>query len=658
MKPIKLVLRKTKSAVQQVAPNLYYRALAKQNNSLRHGTQGKADAIDPNREVYIFLAHDAGLYYHLISLCLMAKTMQSLGHQVLMVSCRGLLQRCTVKDCAHEPLTLEAKPKQHICTDCENKALKSFAQYGLPHLALEELLSDEFSLALKALTQYQGAIESFEFDGVAFGQLALGETIRNCKLCSYHLSSDYLKQYTGAHTQAVMAMYYAVTSLVSTYQVARVTYFGDYGTVLGMLKQCMQQQIPVTNISHALITNVQRMKVPMMTALSTRDQFWRLSQWPKWQHIPLSTQQIQSIAEDVLFRIKGRGFTIFSPNKSNACELVLDQLNLSKDKKLIVAFTSSLDEVLTTQTQYRALAVEPLDDNGPFQSQIEWLEQLAEYVENSADLQLVIRIHPRELASGVGTKESEHLTKLRSSLAKTYQHVRVVWPEDPISSYDLGELADCIAIAWTSIGMELARLGAPVIAAFQYCPYPKEFVDFEPTAAAYFAKVRQLCQAQGRFASLQAAFRWFYVARMSHVVDLSDVAPGSDFTTLPPFRIPQHAKAIESVLQHGQHMSDLNMKSQQANDNDEEFQGLTDAIETMIASLLELGGQPIVVTDKARVDVSTKAIAVSVGHTPRHITIRQSDSSQERYSPMVARLVSVLTQVRTSTQSEMMYEIL
>ena len=108
-----------------------------------------------------------------------------------------------------------------------------------------------------------------------------------------------------------------------------------------------------------------------------------------------------------------------------------------------------------------ALGIVLPDRPQPFRDQIEWLTALVNYVEQGDELALVVRIHPRE---GVNKRESvasQHLTRLREAFGGTYANCRFIWPADPVSSYDLGEAADVVLTSWSTIGLEMARLGAP-----------------------------------------------------------------------------------------------------------------------------------------------------------------------------------------------------
>ena len=103
---------------------------------------------------------------------------------------------------------------------------------------------------------------------------------------------------------------------------------------------------------------------------------------------------------------------------------------------------------------------EPFSDRQPFRDQIEWLEALIKKVELSRNLQLIVRIHPREGANRREAVVSSHLGLLKSRFSRSYNHVRFVWPGDEVSSYDLMELADVGPRSWSSTALEMARLGA------------------------------------------------------------------------------------------------------------------------------------------------------------------------------------------------------
>ena len=97
------------------------------------------------------------------------------------------------------------------------------------------------------------------------------------------------------------------------------------------------------------------------------------------------------VADDLLVRLHAAGSFIYSPAKRSSKPTFAAQLGLSTERRLIVAYTSSLDEMLASQMVMNATDTTIPDRPQPFHDQIDWLTQLVPYVGESDDLQLVVR---------------------------------------------------------------------------------------------------------------------------------------------------------------------------------------------------------------------------------------------------------------------------
>ncbi|HEY2903272.1 MAG TPA: hypothetical protein VGL59_22000, partial [Polyangia bacterium] len=194
--------------------------------------------------------------------------------------------------------------------------------------------------------------------------------------------------------------------------------------------------------------------------------------------------------------------------------------------------------------------------------QLDWIARLITHFENRDDVQLVVRIHPREGANKRESTRSQHLQQLHARFDGDHRNCLIIWPEEKVSSYDLAELASLALTSWSSMGMELARLGLPVLAAFkgyQYWPH-EPFLEWAPTAEAYFEKLEQMLKRPPTFEDLKLAFRWYHMDALCRTVDLGDVIPDADFGRLPPFTLPRAAKAIEQIIVEGRDVVDINLE--------------------------------------------------------------------------------------------------
>ena len=284
-------------------------------------------------------------------------------------------------------------------------------------------------------------------------------------------------------------------------------------------------------------------------------QIWKdmIHEWYRWRDLPLRPAMVEEVADDLIQRQGGRGAQRYSPPKSASQEELLGALSLSRERKLLLAFPSTFDELVSIDALMQGFDQGRAIEHLPFESQFDWLSALIDYVEASDDLQLVVRIHPRESRNKRESAVSQSLPILREKYDRPYEHCRVLWPEDPVSSYDLAEIADLGCTSWSTLGLELARVGLPVITAYRHFYYPDD--DFHrwrgDDQEAYFSTLREMLERPISLETVRRAYRCYSYSHLAHSLKLDDVVPSADFTGLPEFRITRHAASIEDVFLRG-----------------------------------------------------------------------------------------------------------
>ena len=92
-------------------------------------------------------------------------------------------------------------------------------------------------------------------------------------------------------------------------------------------------------------------------------------------------------------------------------------------------------------------------------SMTEWLERTIQYFAGHPEVQLVARIHPGELV----TKGPSVADVVQQALPSIPEHIHLVAADAKINTYDLVEIADLGLVYTTTVGMEMAMNGLPVI---------------------------------------------------------------------------------------------------------------------------------------------------------------------------------------------------
>jgi hypothetical protein len=146
------------------------------------------------------------------------------------------------------------------------------------------------------------------------------------------------------------------------------------------------------------------------------------------------------------------------------------------------------------------------------ESMSEWITKTVQYFARRTDVQLVVRIHPGEKivpqAKSMGTVVREALPELPS-------HILVIGALDNVNTYDLIEIADLGLAYTTTVGVETAMNGIPVISCGQ-THYRGRGFTIDPTSwNQYFSTLENVLSdlPAHRLNEEQVAKAWNYAYR-------------------------------------------------------------------------------------------------------------------------------------------------
>ncbi len=177
--------------------------------------------------------------------------------------------------------------------------------------------------------------------------------------------------------------------------------------------------------------------------------------WEAWRDRPLNGDEIAEIGDYLDSRWRGRStdVSVFSRAADDA-QAMYRHLNLDPAKRLWALYTSSLDESID---EPRAV--------GSFPSQAAWIEATIAQAARRPDVQLAIRVHPNsgsKKSLGRNAQDAAFFDKIADTLPP---NVRLIGGDDETSSYTLAAAADLGFVWYSTIGLEMAAIGKPVLRA-------------------------------------------------------------------------------------------------------------------------------------------------------------------------------------------------
>jgi hypothetical protein len=141
----------------------------------------------------------------------------------------------------------------------------------------------------------------------------------------------------------------------------------------------------------------------------------------------------------------------------------------------------------------------------------EWIAKTVQYFAARTDVQLVVRVHPGERLM----KGPSSLGVIHAAVPQMPDHIKLIGPDEKVNTYDLMGIAGLGLAYTTTVGMEMAMRGAPVILAGQ-THYRGRGFTYEPTTYdEYFGVLdKLLSNLPGyRLTAEQVELAWNYAYR-------------------------------------------------------------------------------------------------------------------------------------------------
>jgi hypothetical protein len=217
---------------------------------------------------------------------------------------------------------------------------------------------------------------------------------------------------------------------------------------------------------------------------------------------PLDEAQINQLRDLYAARVDAKTWKNFSrqwqetPSQGGAS--VRKDLNLD-DRPVILLATNVLGDSLTLGRQVFS------------RTMAEWVEKTVRYFAERQDVQLVIRVHPGEVL----THGTSMVTVIKAALGEIPDHIRLIEPQEKINTYDILDITDLGLVYSTTVGLEMAMRGIPVIIAGQTHYRNRGFTSDPETWEAYFStldeKLTDLDSAQLTQEQIELAWRYAYL---------------------------------------------------------------------------------------------------------------------------------------------------
>jgi len=445
---------------------------------------GRPDPEGPDREgpgPSVLVMSFRGWSTHVVIEALVAKALERRGCRVAVLTCGGRLPTCDVVPAPFAPPT--------PCLSCSGYVHDGVAAASLHLLDLSDLL-DVRSRVARASSTVSAATNVAQCRATMGAHLPVGRLVETS--VAWALSTGdvddtdplALKTYRR-FLAAGLVVEEAWLRALDTIQPDRVFLLnGSFFAERIMAELADERGIPVVRYERGFLPS---------TVLVSR---WEAERndldpgeeaWKKAAITPLGQSQHREVREYLEGRTRGsRILNAFWTEGRPDPAVVRGQLGLEEAQPLVSAFCNILWD---SAVQGRDVA---------FAGMLAWLEDALAWARNSPRIHLVIRVHPAEVKLRNHPSRDPVIAHLHDVMATPVDNVTVVGPDDPMNSYALAAASDVGLVYTSTMGLEMACAGIPVVVAGATHFGRRGFTWDPPDAQSYWQTVNRLLSGAER----------------------------------------------------------------------------------------------------------------------------------------------------------------
>lgn len=369
------------------------------------------------------------------------------GCSVSYITCDSVFSDCDVLQPGNGA---PAQKPRNACLICQSSVAAHLAAWGMPYRWLGRWLTSQ---DFRDAAAWVGTFKGPALAGATRGEWRLGEWVASS--VHKHLRHTVLDlddpQVEATFASYLYGGYLTAIGISRIIDEERPAFFllfnGRMGPMRVALEIAKQRDIRTLVEERGFIPG----HLTLYENQHCVDSRGLLAMWNAWRDVPLTEAELVALGK--LFKERWRGqkdsvaFIVGSDHTDIRAALKLDA-----SRPVWSLFTSNLDEAGGT-----GLA------DGIFQTHEAWVRASLDFARRHPEIQLVIRVHPNSGSARSFGQNQQELALYEELATSLPENVRLVRSDEKLNSYALAALS-AVGLTWHStIGLEMAALGKPVV---------------------------------------------------------------------------------------------------------------------------------------------------------------------------------------------------
>ncbi len=396
-----------------------------------------------NKPRVLFFAPYGSWLVHNQADAVVAITAALKGAEVLIVRCDGLyFEGCYV-------LAYNADPSGG-CAACQRTGDDFFKAFNLPTVQLRRYLTEDIIRnANNIVTQLSpNNLYQYRHEGAALGEVSAGSVCSYYRASPDELSQGQPEQLLRKYVRYSITTFEALKQLFDQYKPTHLFLYNGVGFSYGAAAELAKIR-RVTFITHERGAHDGAFMIGSNTEAGSAKATQEVCQ--TWINVPLEKPELDRTKDFFRNREVGKDTNSYKfYGYTSEANTLLAALEIPRGRRILAVYTSSEYELAYYGSEYMQAA-----------RQLEILDQLFEIFAGRDDY-LVVRHHPAIGLLPTGMKpQGKLLKKLYRQALRAPSNVRIIMPNERITSYSLMWLTDATLAFLSTVRLEASARGQP-----------------------------------------------------------------------------------------------------------------------------------------------------------------------------------------------------
>lgn len=450
-----------------------------------------------------------------------------------------------------------AKKKLQVCTACKKRRNLIDNQFPFTQTNLDSFVEvHDVELAQNIVSTI--TIDNWaqlELHGIPIGRYAAYDFLIHYKILGTNIPEALFGTYLDQLRSSICTLLASEKILDCYSPEVVVTYNRLYAINHAFLAVAEKRGIPTYSLQGGAHITHHSETLTMFKDSQSLFQVLDSASWTKSEREPINLSSAELVANHLVGLLQANSaFAYSSGFEALGPKQIREKFNIPEKSQVLLIPMSSEDE--SNADELADLLPDRSSRPNLFEDQFSWIRYIFSFASNHPELVFILRLHPRMFPNKREGMLAPVVAKVKELITEAPSNIRINYPSDEISLYDLIQIIDVVLGYRSTVGVEAAAFGIPVVAPANkdFFTYPRSIGTTSLTIKDFNQSILNALETGWSIENVRNAYRWFSFLFERVAIDLSGSLSSKPIAIRPKspgFKLWLWKKMVFLIIQFG-----------------------------------------------------------------------------------------------------------